>query len=186
MDLKNHWSDDGTGGALRREGPLMAGPALSRKERGWEESLVTAPSAASGGLVVRMMGLLPAQVALSIVQRVEARSFGRFSEGTCLGSGQETCVMGTRVQGRCSLWTLAAPALGRVIHEASAPGPERAQRYRRELVSCSRVQRGPVPRGCLKEARITWEHLPRKLPSSSPSTYGPGSASCRGSSRGGR
>ena len=35
--------------------------------------------------------------------------------------------MGTRVQGHCSLWTLAAPALGRVIHEASAPGPERAQ-----------------------------------------------------------
>lgn len=60
VDLKNHWSDHGTGGALRRGGPLMAGPALSRKERGWEESLVTALSAASGGLAVRMMGLLPA------------------------------------------------------------------------------------------------------------------------------
>ena len=136
-----------------------AGPALSRKERGWGKSLATALSAASGDLAVRRTGLLPAQVALSIVQSVEERSFGRFRKGKCLGSGQETCVMGTRVQGHCSLWTLAAPALGRVIHEASAPGPERAQRYPRELVTCSRVQRGPVPRGCLKEEQVTWQHL---------------------------
>ena len=100
---------------------LVAGPAHSRKERGWGKSLATALSAASGDLAVRRTGLLPAQVALSIVQSVEERSFGRFRKGKCLGSGQETCVMGTRVQGHCSLWTLAAPALGRVIHEASAP-----------------------------------------------------------------
>lgn len=138
---------------------LVAGPAHSRKERGRGKSLATALSAASGDLAVRRTGLLPAQVALSIVQSVEERSFGRFRKGKCLGSGQETCVMGTRVQGHCSLWTLAAPALGRVIHEASAPGPERAQRYPRELVTCSRVQRGPVPRGCLKEEQVTWQHL---------------------------
>ena len=68
--------------------------------------------------------------------------------------------MGTRIQGRCSPWTLAAPALGRVIHEASAPSPEGAQRYPRELLTCSRVQRGRVPRGCLKEEQVTQQHLP--------------------------
>ena len=64
------------------------------------------------------------------------------------------------------------------------PLVQKEHRYRRELVTCSRVKRGLVPRGCLKEVRVTWEHLPCKLPSSSPSTCGPGSASCRGSSRG--
>ena len=29
-----------------------------------------------------------------------------------------------------------------------------------DLFTCSKVQRDPVPRGCLKEVRVPWEHLP--------------------------
>lgn len=89
MDLNGPWPDDGTGSALRKGRLIEAGPALSRKEKGWGGSLATVPSPASwdsaaGRIGQPTSGLPYGRVALSLVQSLEARSFGRLEKRRAL------------------------------------------------------------------------------------------------------
>ena len=111
MDLNGSWPNDGTGRALRKGRLDEAGPAMSRKGLGRVPGYSPIPSIL--GLSGREDWAADVWPSLwtrgtLISAELGSKKLREVRKEECLGSGQDMCVMGTRVLCHGGLWALTA------------------------------------------------------------------------------